>query len=266
MKNGKKRVTNGKGKAKTKKDAKIVPARSQKNVRTALMQKEMIAALKKTKGIVTQAAKMVGISRDNHANWLRVDAEYRHAIDNIWEERIDYHEYQLDKQSAEGNSRSTTYFLDAHGQKRGYGLKPGDGTGSGVESKHFVNERLALSKHMVIGLVIDRIAAKQNIPAEHFWWRLFNSWYAQNSGFATSKKADLTKLALPSEHVFDLDQIKEKHRKVEKIDKAKLAEFKRDAENAKNLDSATAPKPAEDAKELTAKEKLAAIIARSKKK
>ena len=60
----------------------------------------MIEALEKSLGIVSTAAKMVGIDRSTHYAWLKSDEEY--------------------KSVKEGNPAATIFFLKTKGKKRGY--------------------------------------------------------------------------------------------------------------------------------------------------
>ena len=50
----------------------------------------MIKALEKTLGNVTEAAKIVGIDRDNHYIWLKKYPEYKEAFDKIQDSNIDF--------------------------------------------------------------------------------------------------------------------------------------------------------------------------------
>lgn len=55
----------------------------------------MIKALEKTLGNVTEAAKLVGIDRDNHYIWLKKYPEYKKEFDRIQDSNIDFVESKM---------------------------------------------------------------------------------------------------------------------------------------------------------------------------
>lgn len=87
---------------------------------TNIQKKAMIDALEKSLGIVTTAARIVGINRSTHYDWLEKDEEYRKAVNDISEMTIDFAESQLHKQIKEGNQSSTIFYLKTKGKHRGY--------------------------------------------------------------------------------------------------------------------------------------------------
>lgn len=82
--------------------------------------KAMIEALEKSLGIVTVAAKQVGISRQTHYNWMADDPEYKTSVDGIADIALDFAESQLHKQIQDGEVSSTIFYLKTKGKKRGY--------------------------------------------------------------------------------------------------------------------------------------------------
>lgn len=90
------------------------------DITTAKRKAAMIEALEKTLGVVTSAAKMVGIERTTHYGWLHDDPEYAKAVSECGEVAIDYAETQLHKQIGEGQAASTIFYLKTKGKKRGY--------------------------------------------------------------------------------------------------------------------------------------------------
>lgn len=80
----------------------------------------MLEALEKTLGVVTSAAKMVGIDRTTHYGWLKDDPEYAAAVLDTGDVALDYAETQLHKQIGEGQPASTIFYLKTKGKKRGY--------------------------------------------------------------------------------------------------------------------------------------------------
>ena len=82
--------------------------------------KGMIEALEKSLGIVTTAARMVGINPSTHYEWLKTDSDYKIEVENIKNITIDFAEAQLHKQISEGNVAATIFFLKTQAKSRGY--------------------------------------------------------------------------------------------------------------------------------------------------
>ncbi len=80
----------------------------------------MIAALEKSLGIVTTAAKTAEIERTTHYLWMNSDPEYKKAVEGIDDIAIDFAETHLHKQIQEGIPSSTIFYLKTKGKKRGY--------------------------------------------------------------------------------------------------------------------------------------------------
>lgn len=80
----------------------------------------MIESLEKSLGVVTTAAKAVGIDRSTHYDWYNNDPEYRAAVDSISDIALDFAESQLHKQIQGGEVSSTIFYLKTKGKKRGY--------------------------------------------------------------------------------------------------------------------------------------------------
>ena len=62
----------------------------------------MLEALEKSLGIVSTAAKMVGIDRSTHYAWLKSDEEYKSAVASIQDGVLDFaesHLYKLEKKA-----------------------------------------------------------------------------------------------------------------------------------------------------------------------
>jgi len=82
--------------------------------------KAMVEALEKSLGIVSTAAKQVGISRDTHYRWLKEDAEYKDQVEGIADLALDYVESQLFKSIGNHSDAATIFYLKTKGKKRGY--------------------------------------------------------------------------------------------------------------------------------------------------
>ena len=80
----------------------------------------MVKALEKRLGIVTQAAKDVGIARSTHYDWMESDPEYKKAVDALEDVVLDFGEQCLFEQMRDGTPASTIFFMKYKGRKRGY--------------------------------------------------------------------------------------------------------------------------------------------------
>lgn len=87
---------------------------------TKLNKKRMLEALEKSLGIVTSAAKIAGIHRAQHYEWINIDPEYKKAVDDLSDMTLDFAESQLHKQIKDGNTTATIFYLKTKGKKRGY--------------------------------------------------------------------------------------------------------------------------------------------------
>lgn len=80
----------------------------------------MLEALEKSLGIVTSAAKSVGIRRETHYAWLNDDADYKAKVESLSDVALDFAESQLHKQIQNGEVSATIFYLKTKGKKRGY--------------------------------------------------------------------------------------------------------------------------------------------------
>jgi hypothetical protein len=90
------------------------------NLQTQQLKKAMLLALEQSLGIVTTAAKSVGIDRTTHYLWLKDDEDYKAAVESIQDITLDFAESQLHKQIKDGEVTSTIFYLKTKGKKRGY--------------------------------------------------------------------------------------------------------------------------------------------------
>ena len=63
-----------------------------KSSKPNIKKKAMLQALEKSLGIVTTAAKQVGIDRTTHYDWMKADPEYKAAVDAIEDVALDFAE------------------------------------------------------------------------------------------------------------------------------------------------------------------------------
>ena len=94
--------------------------RKKKPTKSNTKKRAMIEALEKSLGVVSTAAKIVGIDRTTHYDWMNNDEEYRKEVDGISEIALDFAESQLHKQMQNGEVSSTIFYLKTKGKKRGY--------------------------------------------------------------------------------------------------------------------------------------------------
>jgi len=80
----------------------------------------MLEALEKSLGVVTPAAKNVGIERVTHYRWLESDPEYKQAVEDLDNVALDFAESQLHKQIKDGVTSATQFLLKTKGKRRGY--------------------------------------------------------------------------------------------------------------------------------------------------
>ena len=71
-------------------------------------------------GVVTQACKMVGVSRVTYYDYYNNDPEFKKQIDEIQNVALDFAESQLHKQIQDGSAAATIFYLKTKGKKRGY--------------------------------------------------------------------------------------------------------------------------------------------------
>jgi hypothetical protein len=90
------------------------------NVQNLTLKKAMLAALEATHGIVTQACDLANVSRTTHYEWLKIDPEYKQAVDDLQNVAIDFVENALFQQISNGNHVSTIFYLKCKGKSRGY--------------------------------------------------------------------------------------------------------------------------------------------------
>lgn len=88
--------------------------------RTDNRKNKMLEALEKCHGIVSDAVKLVGISRITHYEWIKKDAEYSKAVEDIDNTVLDFVESKLFDQINKGNTACLIFFLKTKGKKRGY--------------------------------------------------------------------------------------------------------------------------------------------------
>ena len=87
---------------------------------TSIKKAAMLSALESTLGVVTSAAKKVGISRETHRIWCKEDAEYAAKVAEIADVALDFAESMLHKNIERGSDASVIFYLKTKGKSRGY--------------------------------------------------------------------------------------------------------------------------------------------------
>lgn len=84
------------------------------------LKKAMLEALEKNLGIVTQAAKLIGVSREQHYKWMKDDPKYKARVEELQDVVLDFAESKLHQSIQNGSDTATIFFLKTKGKKRGY--------------------------------------------------------------------------------------------------------------------------------------------------
>ena len=87
---------------------------------TAIQKAAMLAALEKSLGVVTTAAKSVGISRETHRLWMHSDPEYAEKVQALKDVKLDFLESMAHKRVNEGSDTMIIFLLKTQGKERGY--------------------------------------------------------------------------------------------------------------------------------------------------
>ena len=85
-----------------------------------IQKRAMLEALEKSLGIVTTAAKSVGIARSTHYDWMTSDPAYKEAVLSISDMALDFAESQLQKRMKDGSDAAIIFYLKTKGKRRGY--------------------------------------------------------------------------------------------------------------------------------------------------
>lgn len=90
------------------------------NQQNPTLKKAMLEALEKSLGVVTTAAKKVGINRSTHYEWLKTDEDYRKSVEALSDVAVDFAESTLYKLIESGDTTATIFYLKTKGKSRGY--------------------------------------------------------------------------------------------------------------------------------------------------
>lgn len=82
--------------------------------------KLLLENLEKRMGIVTQACKDTGISRDRFYTYYNTDPDFKKKVDDINDIQLDFVESQLMKNIAKGDRACIMFYMKYKGRSRGY--------------------------------------------------------------------------------------------------------------------------------------------------
>jgi len=91
-----------------------------KENKTEQHKRAVLEALEKSLGIVTTACKSAGVGRTQFYEWVKEDAEFKKAVDDVENIALDFAESQLHKNMQKGSDSATIFYLKTKGRKRGY--------------------------------------------------------------------------------------------------------------------------------------------------
>ena len=83
----------------------------------------MLEALEKSLGIVTNALKISGTAKTTYHRWINEDEAFAKDVKEVGNTALDFAESQLFKQMKDNNHSSTQFYLKNKGKGRGYGDK-----------------------------------------------------------------------------------------------------------------------------------------------
>ena len=88
--------------------------------RTNERKQAVIEQLKESLGIVTTACINAGIDRSTFYEWMKNDAEFAKAVDDIEDVTLDFVEGKLLQNVKDNDTQSILFYLKTKGKRRGY--------------------------------------------------------------------------------------------------------------------------------------------------
>lgn len=88
--------------------------------RTTIQKKALIEAMEKSLGIVTQACKLAGLSRETYYNYYNSDPAFKKSCEDCADIALDFVESHAHKQIADDVPSTTIFYLKTRGRSRGY--------------------------------------------------------------------------------------------------------------------------------------------------
>lgn len=107
----------------------------------------MLDALSKSRGIVSVACKLSGLSRSSYLNWKKSDLDFAAAVDQIQETQKDGVESKLLDNIEQGDVTSIIFYLKTRCRDRGYGnTEVSESKAAGNEAKKSKADATAMRK------------------------------------------------------------------------------------------------------------------------
>jgi len=88
--------------------------------KVAYNKNQLIEAMKKSLGIVTNACQMCKISRETFYTYMEKDVEFKKQIEDIENTQADFVESQFMKNIKNGDTSCIIFYLKTKGRNRGY--------------------------------------------------------------------------------------------------------------------------------------------------
>lgn len=90
------------------------------NKQNVTLKRAMLKALEKSLGIVSTAARIAGITRKTHYDWMQKDPKYAAEVKDLENVALDFVESKLHKQIEKESATATIFYLKTKGKHRGY--------------------------------------------------------------------------------------------------------------------------------------------------
>ena len=90
---------------------------------TKIAKLNMLEALEKSLGIVTNALKISGTAKTTFYEWMKNDEAFAKEVNDVGNTALDFAESKLFNQIKDNNHSSTQFYLKNKGRDRGYGDK-----------------------------------------------------------------------------------------------------------------------------------------------
>lgn len=103
-----------------KKEKGVTDKSNTSRTRTQERKRAVIEALNESFGIVTTACINAGIDRSTFYEWVKNDAEFAKAVDDIEDVTLDFVEGKLLQNVKDNDTQSILFYLKTKGKRRGY--------------------------------------------------------------------------------------------------------------------------------------------------
>ena len=85
-----------------------------------IKKEQFLEALEKSMGIMSQAAKKIGLDRTTPYKWMREDDDYNDRVKELLNVSLDFVEGKLFEAIQDGNITAIIFYLKTKGKVRGY--------------------------------------------------------------------------------------------------------------------------------------------------